>query len=1422
MKGKPHKTFSWRRPRPTGAWEYKMPDPCPLYRLPELLAARAAAGADPVTVWLVEGEKNADDLAAAGAVAVSAPNGAHFGWRDEYTGELAGADVVLVADRDAPGFARAEAVRTDLAAAGVAVRVVCTPVDRDHADASDHLAAGLGLDAFIPVADAAAATAAAPAPAGGADAEVVAFPGGSATDRPERERRPGRGGDAAGDGRRGRRIVRETFAVLDDEDGDEGGVFHIRTRASCEEVATELLNCQMKITRRIAVDPGDGSDTESGLTTTHVDVRAKWRGEVIELRRVPWDEFRRCEYLLRLPWPLAWNDTPSGRSKLMNAIVTTSGPVPVTPAYATLGWRQIGGVWTYVHAAGGITAAGAVPGIEVDVSPRLRNFTLPAPPSGPDELRAALRGVLEVLDALPARISAPTMGAALRAVLGETRASVFVVGHTGSRKSGLAALAQQAFMPSARHNRLPVGAGEAASTATGMEELLWQAGDALVVADDLAPDRGAERSAMRANELLRAVGNGSPKLRGARAGGLREDRPPRGLLMLTGEDGASKPSAESRTVYVPLEPGDVRLDVIRDQLSPRSLIKARNATCAALVQYVASRMPIAEWVDDQRDAFTLALLAARGIDPDADPSGLTSRRAEAVADLALGWRALLDAAIAGGALDVGAADEVWSRVWAGLAECLAVQDEVADRRSLVDRAADLLRSAVLAGRAHLASHEGSAPSGDRLRACGWTKSEGAFGDVRPGGDVVGWLSRDGRSVWLNPGSAFAAMERQGKSESDPLGVTARALVKALVAAKVITTERAKGRTKPVPQVRRPILGVRDRVWELPWSWLWPDDVEPSPGGAGGDGPAGGDPVDGPDSGPSPAVEVRAVHPGEADPAVQHVAPARHAAPAGTPGPVPSPAGKVATTSETSAESLAEPFPGLPPTANPPAPATPVTEPLRAREDGERYRALGVVVDVDAAHLIGGGSVEVPVGLDSIPAIVEWAQGLRLGVEHSASRDDAGQVWVMPELARRCGLHKRPTATSGRATTTHPAVKALTTAGWSVGHRGLQPWTNVWRPGEAGLYLVIVPWLTEDVICKPSAPPAVDVLAERLDMYASFVLSPRGERQPYLFSAATTGTTLLKLCRATATTGSIKVKELPPPAIEGDGRRWEPEWACQRGPTPAERRAAYVVSWDVNAQYLASAAIADLGLGEAKRVDQAALPRLGPLGALQQPAKSVKLPPGYWLVRRPDPAPGGMPDLCDPTGSERDRDIWITTPTLVAARQHGVDLRPREAWLWEQSTVWLQSWAHALRDGRYVVDGAREVHPDDEDLEIIRRAVKLTYAAGIGMLGSSKYRGDSDHYRPDARHHVIALAKANLWRKCAKAAAAGWAPLGIHRDAVLFASDSNDPEQAPPPGFSLGTKLGQVKWNGYAPMSDMADALAASVSPSEETFGILHM
>ena len=116
----------------------------PLYRLTSINAAVQSG----TTIYVVEGEKDADALVAAGVCATTAIGGAKRKWEDAWTQSLRGADVVIVRDKDEPGHAHAQKVYDALATEGITASVVEAKAGKD---AFDHLSAGYGVSDFVSI-----------------------------------------------------------------------------------------------------------------------------------------------------------------------------------------------------------------------------------------------------------------------------------------------------------------------------------------------------------------------------------------------------------------------------------------------------------------------------------------------------------------------------------------------------------------------------------------------------------------------------------------------------------------------------------------------------------------------------------------------------------------------------------------------------------------------------------------------------------------------------------------------------------------------------------------------------------------------------------------------------------------------------------------------------------------------------------------------------------------------------------------------------------------------------------------------------------------------------------------------------------------------------------------------------------------------
>lgn len=121
-----------------GGWIYGMGKVNPtLYNLPRVIEA-ASRGE---LVFVVEGEKDADNLAKVGLTATTNPFGAET-WKPDYADYLIGADVVIIPDNDDAGRRHAEQVARSLVGKAKRIRVLELPNLPEKGDVSDFLESG--------------------------------------------------------------------------------------------------------------------------------------------------------------------------------------------------------------------------------------------------------------------------------------------------------------------------------------------------------------------------------------------------------------------------------------------------------------------------------------------------------------------------------------------------------------------------------------------------------------------------------------------------------------------------------------------------------------------------------------------------------------------------------------------------------------------------------------------------------------------------------------------------------------------------------------------------------------------------------------------------------------------------------------------------------------------------------------------------------------------------------------------------------------------------------------------------------------------------------------------------------------------------------------------------------------------------------
>ena len=479
------------------------------------------------------------------------------------------------------------------------------------------------------------------------------------------------------------------------------------------------------------------------------------------------------------------------------AVQLVSGRVPTRRVFTHTGWREEDGNWLYLHAGGAIGPDGPLSSVNVELDGVLGGYVLPKPPED-EELRRAIRASLGLLDVAPDGITVPLLSATYRAPLGSADFSLHVAGPTGEGKTELVALHAQHFGSGldARH----VVSWE--STENAIEGMAFAAKDAIVIVDDFAPTGttyDVQRWHKKADRVLRAMGNRSGRSRMRPDTSLRPDKPPRCLIISTGEDVPRGQSLRARMLVVELGPG--QLDF------PRLTARQREASSGVYAWAMAGYV---RWLAHRYEAITCGMRQEldelRGV---SERLGQHRRTPEIVANLALGLRYLLRFARDAEAVSPREAEDLWRRGWKALGEAATNQSQHQAGQEPTRRYTELLPAAIVGGRAHVADPEGDHPG--HPESWGWRFSGDEW---RPQGERVGWV--DGEHLYLEPEVAFAAVQRQGRDAGDALSVTGRTLNKRL-------HERGLLVSTDLPHltVRRVLQGRRRRVLHLPAAALSP-------------------------------------------------------------------------------------------------------------------------------------------------------------------------------------------------------------------------------------------------------------------------------------------------------------------------------------------------------------------------------------------------------------------------------------------------------------------------------------------------------------------------------------------------------------------------------------------------------------------------
>ncbi len=515
----------------------------------------------------------------------------------------------------------------------------------------------------------------------------------------------------------------------------------IETRENGTTRCTPIANFSARVVSDITTD--DGLDEKR-----QVEVEAEVAGKSIRVL-LGAAEFSRMNWILRELGPKAII-YPGQQQHARAAIQSLSGEIRQERIFAHLGWRKHGEQWLYLQPGEVIGAHG--PDLRVKVADALKHYQMHRPADA-ESLKLAVRSSLDLISLAPDRVMIPLLASVYRAPLGSADFSLFLVGRTGTFKTALAALCQQHFGPEMNASRLPANF---ASTPSALEEIAFQAKDALVVIDDFVPTGRSTDTALQglAERIFRAAGNrqGHSRMSGL---SLRAPRPPRAFLMATGEQLPQGHSIRARLLIIDVRPGDVD----RKALTRAQIAAEQGKFAAAVAGYLA-------WIAPRYEEIQSRLTArSRAFRDQAGPSAVHARLPAMIAELRSGWESFLEFANDTGAISTGTRTDLAERAQRAFEQVAALQachDQASD---LALRFLALLRSALSDGKAHVADRSGCVP--ENPEHWGWCREGRRY---FPCGDRIGWLAGD--DLFLDPTATHQVAQHIA---SDPLPLSAQAV-----------------------------------------------------------------------------------------------------------------------------------------------------------------------------------------------------------------------------------------------------------------------------------------------------------------------------------------------------------------------------------------------------------------------------------------------------------------------------------------------------------------------------------------------------------------------------------------------------------------------------------------------------------------------
>lgn len=392
----------------------------------------------------------------------------------------------------------------------------------------------------------------------------------------------------------------------------------------------------------------------------------------------------------------------SNADKLREAIQWHSQEAISRTEYTHTGWREIEGKRVYLTTTGAL----GLENVNVRLEGSLRRYSIPTSLDGID-LQEAVQKSLQLLEIAPRSVTWALWGCMYLAPLADLAPIDFmlwVFAETGSLKSTLCAIFLSHY-GNFTYKTLPEGW---ASTDNALEKSIFATKDAPIVIDDFAPQASgmeAQNYERRANRIIRAIGNHSPRTRMNADTSLREGYPSRGLVISTAEQLPSGQSILARVLPV---------EVLRDTVN-KDLLTTAQREADYLPKAMAGYLL---WLAKHWDAIKADFQDRITILRDEMRGDYHLRTPEMFANLLLGIKLGLTFAAESGALSKAEAKVLFINAKAEIKSLAESQSEHVKDELPTQRFINVLESLISQGDFYLKDMEGKAES-DGKTWFGW-------------------------------------------------------------------------------------------------------------------------------------------------------------------------------------------------------------------------------------------------------------------------------------------------------------------------------------------------------------------------------------------------------------------------------------------------------------------------------------------------------------------------------------------------------------------------------------------------------------------------------------------------------------------------------------------------------------------------------